>query len=221
MRALYRTVWIVSLLAILGMSFWFLTQPPALPVIAPMVAYVSDDKSLSVQHPGNWKPHALSSMAISARVAFDPNSNTHFAIDTSLAGSLMGDIAKAGNDSLSQLQGMAGMPAGSADKQKSPLETLHEASLHALAKNKTRYPEFAPGATQPIQIGGVEALSTDFTYQQGGLLGKREMVGTYVTILTKDREVTVTATSSKAQKKTMKPIFDQMIASINLGQAGG
>lgn len=203
------------------MSFWFVMQPPALPVIAPLVAYTTEDKSLALQYPGNWKPRSVSSMAVAARVAFDPNANTHFAIDTSLAGSLMGDIAKSNNDSLSQLQGMAGIPPGAVEKQKSPLETLHEASLHGMAKSKTRYAEFEQGATQPTRVGGVEALATDFTYRVGGVWGKREMVGTYVTALTKDREVTVTATTSKTLQKTMKPLFDRMIASINLGQTGG
>ena len=160
MRALYRIVWIVSLLAILGMSFWFVMQPPALPVIGPMTAYVSDDKSLALQYPGNWKPREAASHAVASRVAFDPNVNTHFAIDASLAGSLMGDIAKSNT---SMLSSMPGMPAGFADKQKSPLEMLHAASLHAMAKNKNRYPDFEPGATQPTQVGGAEALATDFT----------------------------------------------------------
>ncbi|MCW3053780.1 MAG: hypothetical protein JWN14_2950 [Chthonomonadales bacterium] len=221
MRALYRTVWIVSLLAIVGMSCWFLTKPPSLPVVAPMVAYVSEDKSLAFQYPGNWKPQTASSQAVSARVAFDPNSNTHFAVDTNLAGSLMGDIAKSGDAGLSALQGMPGMPAGAADKQKSPLEMLHEASLHAMAKNKTRYPDFEASASLPIQVGGVEALSTDFAFKEGGVWGKRDMIGTYVTILTKEREVSVKATTSKALQKTMKPIFEQMINSIHLEQTGG
>jgi len=221
MRALYRTVWIVSLLAIVGMSCWFLMKPPSLPVIAPMVAYVSEDKSLAFQYPGNWKPQPTSSQAVSARVAFDPNSTTHVEVDTSLAGSLMGDIAKSGDASLSALQGMPGMPAGVADKQKSPLELLHEAALHGMAKNKTRYPDFEAGASLPIQVGGVPALSTDFRFKEGGVWGKRDMVGTYVTILTKEREVSVKATTSKALQKTMKPVFEQMIDSIHLEQTGG
>lgn len=221
MRSLYRTVWIVSLLAIVGMSCLFLTQPPSLPVVAPMVPYVSDDKSLALQYPGNWKPHSLTSQAVSARVSFDPTSGTHFAVDTSLAGSLMGDIAKSGDSSVSGLQGMPGMTAGAAGKQKSPLEMLHEASLHAMAKSKTRYADFEASASLPIQVGGVEALSTDFTFKQGGLWGKRDMIGTYVTILTKDREVRVTATAAKALQKTMKPVFEQMIDSIHLDQTGG
>jgi hypothetical protein len=221
MRALYRIVWVVSLLAILGMSFAFFLQPPSLPTIAPMVAYLSEDKSLSLQYPGNWKPRAASSMAVTDRVAFDPNANTHFAIDTSLAGSLMGDIAKAENTSLSALEGMPGMPGGTTQKLKSPLESLHEAALHAMTKKQSRYPEFEPGPTKPTQVGGVEALVTAFTYKQGGGWGKREMTGTYVTALTKDREIMVTATCSKELEKTMKPLFDQMIASIHLGQTGG
>ncbi len=221
MRALYRIVWIVSLVAILGMSVAFLMEPPRLPTLAPMTAYVSDDKSLALQYPGNWKPHAASSHAVVARVAFDPNANTHFSIDTSLAGSLIGDMAKANNDQLGALQGMTGLPAGSIEKQKSPLEIVHAASLHAMTKNKTRFPEFEQGATQPTQVGGVEALTTDFTYKLGGLWGRREMVGTYVTLLTKEREVSVTATTSKELQKTMKPLFDTMIASITLGQNGG
>ena len=217
MRPLYRTVWIASLLAILGMSCLFLMQPPAMPVVAPMVVYVSDDKSLSLQYPSNWKLHDYSSHAVAGRVAFDPNANTHFGVDTSMAGSLMGDIAKSNNDMLSSLPGM---PAAAAAKMKSPLEMLHEASLHAMAKNKRRFSDFLPGATQPMQVGGSEALATEFTFRQGAVWGKKEMTGTYVTILTKEREVMLTATCSQDHAKTLKPVFDRMIASLRFGQGG-
>lgn len=218
MRTLYRSVWIASLLAILGMSFWFLTQPSALPLLAPMTSYVSEDKSLSLPYPGNWKPHESASHAVASRVAFDPNANTHFAVDTSLTGSLMGDIVKSSNAALSSLPGM---PAEVADKLKSPLEILHEASLHAMAKSKTRYPDFESGKTQPTHLGDVEALSTEFTFTRGGVWGSTKMTGISVTALTKDREVRVLATCTQDLQKALKPVFDQMIAGMRLNQAGG
>lgn len=225
MRIFYRIVWIMALLSIIGMSCVFLIQPTKPPVVAPMIAYVSDDKSIALQYPGNWKPRTGSSQAVSSRIVFDPNSNTHFAVDTDLIGSLIGDMAKSSNAELSALQGMPGMPAavggGSSEKQKSPLEIVHEAALHAMSKSRSRYPDFEQGPTKSIQLGGMEALSTEFTYQGGSLWEKREMVGTYITMLDKEREVTVTATCSKELQKTMQPLFDQMIASIRFGQTGG
>ena len=218
MRVLYRVVWIVSLLAILGMSCLFAMQPPSLPTIAPMTAYVSDDKSLALPYPGNWKPRESSAQAVSFHVAFDPNPYTHFAVDMDLAGSLMGDIARSNT---SMLASIPGMPAGAVEAQKSPLELLHEASLHGMAKNKKRFAEFARGATQPTQIGGIDALATEFTFKQGAAWSRKEMTGTYVTLLTKDREVRVIATCSQELQKTLKPVFDQMIAGMHLGQPGG
>jgi hypothetical protein len=218
MRTLYRTVWIASLLAILGMSVWFATQPLALPVLAPMISYVSEDKSLSFPCPGNWKPHESSSRAVATRVAFDPNVNTHFAVDTSLAGSLMGDIAKSNNAALSALPGM---PPEVTDKLKSPLETLHQASLQGMAHNKTRFPDFLQGKTQPTQIGGVEAFRTEFTYTRGGVWGRTKMTGIYVTALTKEREVRVLATCTQELQKTLQPLFDEMLVGMRLGQTEG
>ncbi len=218
MRVLSRIVWIVSLLAILGMTFLFITQPPSMPKLDPMTAYVSADKSLALQYPGNWKPHEASSHAVAGSLFFDPNANTHFAVDTSLAGSLMGDVVKSSNASLGSLPGM---PPEVADKLKSPLETMHESSLKTMAKSKTRYSEFEQGATQKIRVGDQEALSTDFTFKRGAVWGKKEMFGTYVTVLAPDREVRVTATCSKELQQTMKPIFEQMIASMRLGPTGG
>lgn len=218
MRALYRSVWIASLLAILGMSVWFLTQPPALPILAPLTSYVSEDKSIAVPYPGNWKPRESASHAVAMQIAFDPNANTHFAVDTSLGGSLMGDIAKSSNASLSSIPGM---PAEVTDKLKSPLQMLHEASLHGMAKNKTRFPDFESGTTQSTHLGDVEALTTDFTYTRGGVWGSTKMTGTYVTALGKDREVRVLATCTQDLQKSLKPVFDQMIAGMRLNQAGG
>lgn len=243
MRGLYRMVWVAALLSIIGMSCWFLTAPKAAPVVAPLVSYVSSDKSLSLQHPGDWKPHYTSSQAVSNRIFFDPDSVTHFAIDTSLMGSLIGDMLRpsgsmnmggsgegggeqpsggeSSNAALSALQGMPGVSVPGGGKQKSPLEVMHEAELRAMEKNRSRYPDFAQGATQRTQIDGQEALATEFTFKQGDLWGKQEMVGTYITVLQKDREVDVTATCSKESQKTLKPVFDRMIASIRIGQIGG
>ena len=218
MRGLYRAVWIASLLAILAMSVVFALQPSSPPVVAPMTAYISEDRSLSLQYPGNWKPHSFSSHAVAAQVAFDPNATTHFAVETSLAGSLIGDVAKADGAMLSALPGL---PAGVADKQKSPLEMLHGIALHTMAKNKRRYPDFTQGATQPMQIGGIEALATEFTFKEGAFWSKKEMTGTYFTILAKDREVRVTAFCTQDRSKTMQPVFDQMIASMRFGEGGG
>lgn len=250
MRVLYRLVWISALLSIIGMSCWFLSAPKAAVVVAPLVGYVSDDKSLSLLHPSDWKPHSSSSQAISSRVYFEPDSATHFTVDTSLVGSLFGDMLRptsnanpgAGGDSsggeanggdtsgggssnaaLSALQGMPGMPGagGGGGKQKSPLETIHDASLHAMAKSRSHYPDFEQGETRKMQIDGQEALATEFTFKQGDIMGRQEMVGTYITVLQKDREVDITATCSKDSQKNLKPVFDQMITSVRLGQAGG
>ncbi len=121
-RLFCRVVWIVSALVLAGLTATFARQPLAIPVPAPMVPYSAEDKSLTLQHPGNWKPHQWASHGVDSGVRFDPNSNTRIIISVDLQGSLFADIAKAQNDQLSSLPGIGEVLA---KKQKSPLETVH------------------------------------------------------------------------------------------------
>ncbi len=219
MRILYRVVWIGSLLSILAMTFLFLKQPLALSTLAPMKAYAAADKSLTFQYPGNWKPQEAASQGIASQVSFDPNATTHFAVISDLVGSLMGDVAKSAPPL--PVEGMPGLPAGLTEKQKSPLETLHEMDVKLMGKNKTRYPEFEAGATQPSKVSGMDALVTDFTFKKGNVWGAKEMVGMRVTVLAPDRQITILGTCAKENEKAMMATFDQIIGSMHFGPTGG
>src|SRR5438067_289984 len=121
-RAFYRVVWILSALAIAGMTAVFASQPYALPIPGPTKTYTSGDKSLRLDHPGNWKVREFSSHGIETELRVEPARSAKFVVTADLQGSLMADIVKSGNNALSSLTGMGG-EAGA--QPKSPLETLH------------------------------------------------------------------------------------------------
>src|SRR5262249_35146084 len=121
-----RIIWVPSAVAVFVMVVLFARQPLAIPPPTEMTPFSSEDTVISLKHPGNWKPHSNSIHGNTTEVWFDPIRNASFAVNADLAGSLMADIAKSGNNMASNIAG--DVPGGQqiVEKQKSPLETMHE-----------------------------------------------------------------------------------------------
>src|SRR5262245_27007817 len=115
-RILSRIIWIPSCIAVIAMVFMFARQPLAIPAPTEMTAFTSDDKVITVKHPGNWKAHSNSIHGNTTEVWFDPVRNATFAVTADLAGSLVADIAKSGNAQMSGL--LDNVPGGSQVKEK-------------------------------------------------------------------------------------------------------
>lgn len=218
-RTLYRLLWIPSLLAIVGMTFVFATQPLALPIPAPMKRYTTGDKSLRIEHPGNWPAHATSSHGLETEVEFKPGQNARMTVSADLTGSLTADLMKSTDASLSSLPGMEGPVT---DRKKTPLEQLHDLQAAQLEKEKAEYPGFQDGEMKKVQVAGKEALITDFTCEAPGLLGSRPMVGRRVTLLSGDHHVAVVYVCLKEMRNIVLPVFDKMLSTLEVDpQTGG
>src|SRR5690348_5592111 len=91
-RILYRIMWVPSLLILAGMVVAFAMQPATFPTPDALTPYTTSDKSIAIEHPGNWKAHTLSMQGISSEVRFDPAPHVRFRVVADLAGSLLADI---------------------------------------------------------------------------------------------------------------------------------
>src|SRR2546427_8194328 len=125
MTTLYRTIWIPSALAILGMTLLFAAQPGAAPFPEAMKRYTAFDRSIRIDHPGNWKARVRSAHGIETEVEFKPAHNAFMTIDVNLQGSLMVDMLKSVDSQNSRIASM--IPGGEAlnSRRLSPLAHLH------------------------------------------------------------------------------------------------
>ena len=133
-RAFYRIVWVVSLLAILGMSLLFLLEPHAAPTAAAPLYYTTNDKWITLQHPGNWKPNEASGEGVETAVDFTPDAYTRLLVKVDLIGAILADLARPGADP-GALPGIPTMPAVG---RNSPLETVHAYQLQNMLKDTSR-----------------------------------------------------------------------------------
>ena len=218
-RILYRAIWIPSAIIFLFLTAAFARQPYTVqPPGKTMETYTTSDKTIQVSHPDNWKPLQTAAHDTVTKLKFEPSRFVRITIGTDLMGSLMGDISKSQNDQLSSLNAMPGMPQQSVEKQKSPLEKVHEASCAELSKNLDGY---QAGETKPIQVAGQEALMTDYTFHEAGLWGPREMVGKRITALLTERRLTVDYRCLKESEGIITPVFMQMLESLRVNTTGG
>jgi hypothetical protein len=216
-RALYRALWIPSAIILVGLTVAFAKQPEAFTApAAEAKTFTTDDKTITVRYPGNWKPRQTSMNAVLTQVEFEPSRNVRCVITTDLAGSLMGDLSKSNSglsDSLNSLPGMENRPL---PKQKTPLETVHEMQGQMLEKDY-RDKKYAEGATRPGKVAGYDALITDFTFEEAGLFESRKMIGTRVSALSGERRITVVATCPKEAQILIMPAFEAIIESLQTG----
>ena len=221
MRTVYRVIYILSALAILGMSVGFSTLPAAAPIPAPMKHYVSGDRSIGIKHPGNWKTHERSSHAVETELEYIPTQNARFTVTVDLQGSLMADIMKSTSAENSQIAGMIPGGATLTAGQKTPLETMHDAQGAQMKQDKETYPGFKDGLTLKSHIAGKEALVTECTWTAPGLFGSRPIVGRRTTVLSGDHQVSVVYGCLSEMRGVILPVFQEMQESIELDVQGG
>ena len=217
-RTLCRVIWIPSCIAVFAMVVMFARQPLALPPPTEMTAFTSEDKVISVKHPGNWKAHSNSIHGNATEVWFEPIRNASFAVNADLAGSLMADIAKSGNNMASNLLG--DMPGGTQikEKMKSPLETMHEVKAAKLTKELLDYQE---GGTTKATLGGLEAMVTEFTFKKPGMWGPVEMSGKRATAIHSERRISVFSYCPKPLESQLIPVYNKIMATLRFGSEGG
>ena len=219
-RAVYRTIWVSSTIILVVLIVLFSRQTSAVPTPDKMVTYVTDDKVVHVQHPANWQGHAISANAVATTVWFQPVPTARFRIMVDLKGSLLADMSRS-TGGVELPSNLPGMDQGNAPQPPSqtPLEKVHALQGEEM-QNSPLYPQFQDGATAPAQIAGLDALSTDYTYQQPGLWGSTPIAGKRFTALTGDRRVTVVYECPKDKQAELTPVFTKMLESLQIGQGG-
>lgn len=214
-RALYRAIWVPSVIVLGGLIVFLAQQPTAVPTPAPPTTFTTSDKTITVSHPGNWEPLESSLHAVETKVRFEPVKNVRMVIKTDLKGSLVGDVSRASSNMMSNLPGIGEQLAA---KQKTPLESVHELQAKEL---KETYEGFQDGTTTKAKVAGLEALVTDFTFQERGVWGSREMAGKRVSALASERRLTVVCHYPKDAQQQMSPVIAQMLGSLQVRPTGG
>lgn len=197
-------------------AIFFLRASKPAPIAAPaaFAPYKAADGSFACLGPKGWQRQGGASGAIRAGVLFQQDA-AKIDVSSDLAGSLMGDIARASN---AQTENMAGLVpenmAASLPKTKPPVEQLHASAGRTMAK---RLPGFEEQPMRPFRCQLGEARYSEWTADDNGFLRKGKLHGYRVTILNNDRRVTVLCQCPDGDWKTLQPAFQRVIASLAPG----
>jgi len=214
----YRAVWIPSLIAIIVMMVSFARAPMAIPAPGEMVLFSTDDKMLEFKRPANWKTHSMSLHAMQTEAWMEPALNVKIHINSDETSSMIAGFQQSSNNMMSNLgsiTGSSGSESAPEPKKKTPLESLHEVKGESMGKNFDDYQE---GITTKLQISGLEAIETDFTYSRSTMFGKKQSMGARFTTLHADRGIGIVYYFPKDLETQVEPLMKQIVKSLKIGQ---
>lgn len=186
----------VGLLALIGLIFGIGALKPKL-AAAPTVykTYTAIDNSFSCDQPGGWTLHETGATSGSLATASFQDGPARVRVISDAIGSLLGDMQTAGNANLPQAMQI---PA---------VQKLHTMDEKQLADS---LPDYKEGDMQTFQSAAGDSRVSEWT-AGGSLHGYR------VTMLGRDRELTVICFCPERSWPVLKPAFLRMINSVKPG----
>lgn len=187
-----------GLIVLLGLIFGLSALKPKL-VKAPVsyTPYNAIDNSFSCDQPGGteWTMHETGATSGNLATVTFQSGHVRVRVVSDATGSIMGDIATAGN---------ANLPP---EQQVPAVQKLH---MHDVAVLANDLPGYKEGDAQPFQSQFGDSRVSEWT-ADGSLHGYR------VTMLTHEREITVICICPERNWAVLKPAFLQIINSIKAG----
>jgi hypothetical protein len=165
--------------------------------------YKADDDSFKIQYPAQWKASGGGKGYAWAKFI---SGNAQIKVDTSLVGSLIGDIAQSQNQAFGH-DGKGAKIPGEKEVDMAPVRVAHDFEKEAFLES-TGFKEQDPVA---VKTGLGSARKSEFTGSAtfgGGIHGYR------ATALTLDKRVRVLCQCPESEWQTLKPVFDKVIESV-------
>jgi hypothetical protein len=162
--------------------------------------FKSADGSFKIEYPAQWSAEGGGGKGGVAWAKFT-SGNSEIKVETNVAGSLMGDIAKSTGSLL----------GGEAAEDPAPVALVHE-------QEKAGFEEDAGVQEQkaaPVKTGIPEARKAEFTGNKtfgGSIHGYR------VTALSTQRRIRVVCQCPEAEWTSLKPAFDKIIETLSFGK---
>lgn len=188
----------VAAVVLLGLIFGLRAMKPVL-VTAPTSyqTYTALDSSFSCDRPAGWKMQEAGSQGGSLSWVSFEIGHARVKVVSDAAGSLLSESTNAAN---------ANLPP---EQQTPPVAKLHEADKSQLANSLTDYQE---GLAQRVTLTGGDARVSEWTATDNGKLH-----GYRVTMLNKEREITVICLSPERNWAVLQPAFQRIINSVTPG----
>jgi hypothetical protein len=192
----------ISTVCILSVVFGVSGCGGSVPAPTAFVAYSSPDGRFACDYPKGWEVSGGGKADLPYSSTRFTAGNAEIRVDTDLAGSLFGDIAKAGG-------------AGFGGDAEAPVAKIHPMGIrHMKDEFGANYQEREAKSFQSKGLG--EGRKAIFI-ADGSFGGKT--YGYRATLLTGDRRVTVLTFCPATNWQALKPAFDKVI--LSLRQAGG
>lgn len=217
--AICRLLYVPSTVAVAGMAIAFGSKPVTFPKPEALTRFTTDDKTLSFEHPANWKPHDTAVRDQVTEMWVEPTRLVRFYVKADFVSSLYADVDRANAAQAQSFAESAGGLTGQSGEQheapKDPSKTAlikrHEAQREKLEKQFAHYEE---GEAEEKLLGFRQAIVSSFTFKSTGIWTQREMAGKRATMNPGDRVVTMICYCPKEMESELGPLFDKMMASV-------
>ena len=210
---LYRLVWIPSFLLVIFVLTTFSRPSARSDTPGKLKLYAALDRSVMILRPENWTVRETDEHSFKNIIRIESDKYTYLTISADSTSSLLAAIDNAPGATGDRMREITGAGIN-------PLQKLHLAKGTDLETLK-RYHYYTEGSTTGVQIAGMDAFVTDFTYKELLLSGWKKMSGIRATLITGDRRIQLIGHCPRESEKVIMPVLNKMILSLQVVQSGG
>jgi hypothetical protein len=178
------------------------------------IPYVAPDKSFACKMPEGWKRVETVAAGTAASVRAEQG-YAKISIFSDLAGSLMADIARAGD---AQMENLTGMMPGNAPPVTGPRPPVEKLHLQYVDIMERKWDEFEDSEMKPIQVPLGECRVSEWSGKKANSPGSTKMRGLRATILSGERRIVVLTYCTDKEYKVLVNSFSQIIRSMKPGE---
>lgn len=180
-------------------------RPVTVPAPAAYKTYTAIDNTFSCDQPVGWTMHETGATSGALSTVTFEQAHVRVRVVSDSIGSLMGDIAPAGNNFAGNAAGDLPPGVPPPPPPKPAVEQLHERDKAQIANDLPGYQE---GEMQSLQSRVGDSRISEWTADGGKMHGYR------VTMLGSQREITVICLSPQRNWAILQPAFQRIISSI-------
>jgi len=182
------------------------TRPQLVPAPTSYASFADADSTFKVDQPVGWTVTGGESQGVESLATFEKGS-AKITVDSSLGGSLMGDMAAAQNAQMENLADNAGVPE---PPPVPPVERVHEEGQQGMA---AKYADYAEMPMQDLPAKLADGRYSEFTANGGTFVGP--LHGYRATLLSNERAIDVVTVCPERNWSILQPAFMHILLSVS------
>ena len=214
LQTIYRSVWVVSLAAIVTMIFVFQKRDLTLTKVDRWSTFSDPSSGMSLDYPSNWavRKSGISGVGSVVSFVYSKQIQMKVAMDEALGALLnVENSPSQSNPNIPQVPGIPGLSSNDLQGKRVPVpERMHQYAGRRLTQLGSDLQE---GATTMTQIDGKQTALSDFTYRLRTSIGKVKFWGQRATVVGVRRVYVCEIIGPESQRGILESVFGRTLLS--------